>query len=162
MIDIRDESLSDRKAVYQIVSAAFGQLAEAELVEALRVSGDSVASMVADEDGRIVGHILLSRIDAPFPALALAPLSVIPARQRSGVGSTLIKSAVNRARKQGWAAIFVLGDPSYYTRFGFEAESAVGFGSPYSGPHFMVLKLSSSFMATTGELRYPLPFAALD
>ncbi len=93
MIDIRDESLTDRKAVYQIVSAAFGQLAEAELVEALRVSGDSVASMVADEDGPIVGHLRLFRMDAPFPALALAPLS---------------------------------------------------------------------FMATTGELRYPLPFAALD
>ena len=127
MITVRDESPGDRKAVYQVVSSAFGQSVEAELVEALREDGDSVVSLVAAEDGQIVGHVLLSRMDAPFPALALAPVSVIPARQQSGIGSTLIKSAVNRVRSEGWVAIFVLGDPNYYERFGFDREAAAGF-----------------------------------
>ena len=162
MIDVRDESPRDWKAVYQVVSSVFGQSAEAELVEELREAGDSAVSLVADEDGQIVGHVLLSKMNAPFPALALAPVSVIPAKQRSGIGSALVKGAVNRARSEGWAAIFVLGDPNYYERFGFEREAAVGFTSPYAGPHFMVLKLSPSLPATTGELRHAPAFAALD
>jgi putative acetyltransferase len=162
MIDVRDESPLDWRAIYRVISSAFGQLAEAELVEKLRAAGDSVFSLVADEDGQIVGHVLLSRMDAPFPALALAPVSVIPTRQRRGVGSTLIMRAVHRARSEGWAAIFVLGDPNYYERFGFDREAAAGFTSPYAGSHFMALKLSPSLPATTGELRHAPAFATLD
>lgn len=162
MIDIREESPRDWKAVYQVVSSSFGQLAEAELVNALRDAGDSVVSLVADEDGQIVGHVLLSRMEAPFPALALAPVSVIPARQRSGIGSALVKTAVNSARSKGWAAIFVLGDPNYYERFGFDREAAARFTSPYAGRHFMVLSLLQSLPSTTGELRHASAFAALD
>lgn len=158
---IRDESQRDRQAVYQVVSSAFGQSAEAELVERLREAGDSVISLVAEENRQIVGHVLLSRMGAPFPALALAPVSVIPTRQRCGIGSALIKEAVNRARSEGWAAIFVLGDPKYYERFDFDRDAAADFKSPYAGPHFMVLKLSPSFTATTGELRHAPAFAAL-
>jgi putative acetyltransferase len=162
MVDIRDEDPRDWGAVYQVVSSAFGQLAEADLVKKLREAGDSIVSLVAEEDDQIVGHVMLSKMSAPFSALALAPLSVIPTRQRCGIGSALIHSAVTRARNQGWTAIFVLGDPSYYERFGFDRNAAANFMSPYAGPHFMVLKLSPSFIATTGELRHPPAFAALD
>jgi putative acetyltransferase len=162
MIDIRDESSRDWRAVYEVVSSAFGQLAEAELVEKLREAGDSVVSLVADEDGQIVGHVLLSKMDAPFPALALAPVSVIPTRQRSGIGSALVTRAVNRALSEGWSAIYVLGDPNYYERFGFDTGAVAGFTSPYAGRHFMVLKLSPSLPSTTGELRHAPAFAALD
>jgi putative acetyltransferase len=160
-MNIRDENSQDWNAVYQVVTSAFGQSAEAKLVGELREAGDSVVSIVAEEDGEIVGHVLLSKMDAPFPALALAPVSVIPTRQRSGIGSALIKSAVNRARSEGWAAIFVLGDPNYYERFGFDREAASGFTSVYAGHHFMVLKLSSSLPATTVELRHAPAFDAL-
>jgi putative acetyltransferase len=159
---VRDESPGDWKAVYHVVSSAFGQLSEAELVRKLREAGDSVVSLVAEDDGQIVGHVLLSKMGAPFSALALAPVSVIPTRQRSGIGSALIKEAVGKARQEGWAAIFVLGDPNYYERFGFDREAATGFTSPYSGRHFMVLKLSPSLPATTGKLSYAPAFAALD
>jgi putative acetyltransferase len=162
MMDVRDESPSDWNAVYRAVSSAFGQSAEAELIKELREAGDSVFSLVAEEDGQIVGHVLLSRMAAPFPALALAPVSVIPTRQRSGIGSALVERAVNRARSEGWAAIFVLGDPNFYERFGFDREAAAGFTSPYVGSHFMVLKLSPSLPATTGELRHAPAFATLD
>lgn len=161
MIDVRDESSRDWKAVYRVVSAAFGRSAEAKLVEELREAGDSVISLVADENGEVVGHVLLSRVDASFPALALAPVSVLPTRQRSGIGSALINRAVTRARSGGWAAIFVLGDPSYYERFGFDAEAAAGFTSVFAGRHFMVLKLSPAFTTTTGELRHAPAFATL-
>jgi putative acetyltransferase len=162
MIDVRDESPGDWKAVYQVVSSAFGRSSEAELVGQLREAGESIVSLVADDDCQLVGHVLLSKMDAPFPALALAPVSVIPSRQRSGIGSVLIKRAVNKARETGWAAIFVLGDPNYYKRFGFDQEAATGFTSPYAGRHFMVLKLLPSLPAATGELRHAPAFAALD
>jgi putative acetyltransferase len=162
MIEIRDENPSDRKAVYHAVSSAFGRLAEAQLVEELREAGDGAVSLVAVEDGQITGHILLSKMDAPFPALALAPVSVIPAKQRSGIGSALIKRAVSRARREGWVAIFVLGDPGYYERFGFNREDAAGFASTYAGSHFMMLKLRPSLTTITGELRHAPAFAAFD
>jgi putative acetyltransferase len=97
MIHVRDESPSDWETVYEVVSAAFGQSAEAELVRQLREAGDSVFSLVADEAGEIVGHVLLSKMDAPFKALALAPVSVVPARQRSGIGSALSSASFVRA-----------------------------------------------------------------
>lgn len=159
---IRDENPPDRQAVYRVVCSAFGRSSEAELIEKLRESGDGVISLVAEEDNQVVGHVLLSRMEAPFPALALAPVSVVPERQRCGIGSALIKKAVNRARSEGWAAIFVLGDPKYYERFDFDRDAAADFKSPYCGPHFMVLKLLRSLPATTGELHHAPAFAALD
>ncbi|MFZ0272252.1 MAG: N-acetyltransferase [Acidobacteriaceae bacterium] len=162
MIDVRDESPHDRKAIFHVVSCAFGQLAEAQLIEELRDGGDIVLSLVAEEDGQVVGHVLLSRLEAPFPALALAPVSVLPARQRSGIGSALIEQAVRQARDEGWASVFVLGDPHYYERFGFSAEAAAGFTSPYAGRHFLVLQLWPSLCTGTGELRHAPAFGALD
>jgi putative acetyltransferase len=161
MISIRDEKPQDWRGVYQAISSAFAQSAEAELVEELRKAGDSVISLVAEEDGQIVGHVLLSKMEAPFAALALAPVSVIPTRQRRGIGSALIKRAVDRAQCDGWAAIFVLGDPNYYERFGFDRKAAAGFTSPYSGHHFMALKLSPQLSATVGKLSHAPAFAAL-
>jgi putative acetyltransferase len=162
MIRIRDEAPQDQQAIYKLVSSVFDQTAEAELVENLRAAGDSVISVVAEDDGQVVGHALLSKMQAPFPALALAPVSVAPTKQRNGIGSALIARAIDRARNQSWSAIFVLGDPNYYRRFGFEAESAAGFTSPYAGEHFMILKLSPSLPTATGQLRHAPAFAALD
>ena len=161
MIEIRDERASDAEGVYRVVSAAFGRPDEAELVEELRRAGDCVVSLVAEEDGEIAGHVLLSRMEAPFRALALAPVSVVPTRQRRGIGSALIRSAVERARKEGWEAIFVLGEPGYYGRFGFDAAAAAGFTSPYAGEHFMVLALGTALPASTGELRHAKAFEGM-
>ena len=161
-MNIRDEDPHDWLAVYQAVSSAFGRSAEADLVDRLRKAGDSVLSLVAEECGQIAGHVLLSRMEAPFPALALAPVSVIPARQRSGIGSALIKAAIDRARNESWGAIFVLGDRAYYERFGFDRNAAAGFTSPYAGEHFMMLKLSPGLMAATGALRHAPAFAGVD
>jgi putative acetyltransferase len=158
---VRDEKPGDARAVRSIVTAAFNQAGEADLIEALARDGDVEISLVADDNGRIVGHVLLSRMTAPFRALALAPVSVVPDRRGAGIGSTLIQAAIARARDTGWVAIFVLGEPAYYTRFGFDVRLAEGFSSPYAGAHFMAMALTSSLPATTGALVHAKAFAAL-
>ena len=135
--------------------STFGRLSEAELVGALREAGDSIVSLVADDDGQIIGHVLLSKMDAPFPALALAPVSVIPPRQRSGIGSALIETEAGLP-SLFWAIRTITNGSALTMR------RPAGFTSPYAGRHFMVLKLSPSLPATTGALRHAPAFAALD
>ena len=89
----------------------------------------------------MVGHVLLSRLRSPAGALALAPVSVRPDRQGEGIGSALIRAALEQAAAAGCQAVFVLGEPEYYGRFGFLAESAEAFATPYPGPYFMALAL---------------------
>ena len=158
---VRDAVSRDDAAIYGIMRDAFGGEAEADLVRLLCEAGDSVASLVAEQGGDVVGHTMLSRMEAPFRALALAPVSVVPSSQGSGVGSALVHEAIRRGRTEGWEAIFVLGDPGYYGRFGFDAAAANGFASPYSGPHFMMLALGDGLLAAAGVLRHAKAFEAL-
>jgi len=159
-VHIRSEAPADRAAVHTVVAAAFGQADEADLVEQLHADGDVVVSLVAEENGVIIGHVLLSPMAAAFRALGLAPVSVIPARQGTGVGSALIGEAIRLAREAGYAAVFVLGDQAYYGRFGFDVAAARGFASPYAGDHFAVLALEP-LSATTGAVDYAPAFAEL-
>jgi putative acetyltransferase len=117
---IRDEKPEDAAAIRAVVEAAFPQPAEADLVDQLRADGDSVISLVAVDDGKVVGHIVFSKLTAPFRALGLAPVSVLPDRQNAGIGSRLIQAGLDRAVQDGWQGAFVLGEPEYYCRFGFE------------------------------------------
>ena len=125
-----------------VVAAAFGQDDEADLVEALHAAGDAAIALVAEQDGAVVGHVLFSPMRSPERCLGLAPVSVTPAHQGSGIGSTLIRAGLERAREEGWRGVFVLGHAGYYPRFGFSPEIARGFASPFAGPHFMFLALS--------------------
>ena len=158
---VRHEKVSDRAAVHALVTAAFGRSDEADLVDRLREDGSVVLSLVALDDNVIVGHILLTRMEAPFTALALAPLAVRPDNQRSGIGSQLVHAALDRVRAAGWQAVFVLGDPKYYARFGFDPSLARGFSSPYAGPCLMVLALTGKLPVSAGAIAYARPFAAL-
>lgn len=157
---VREEQPGDIPAIRQIVTAAFGRTDEASLVDALREAGDAVFSLVAVENDRVVGHVTLSRMAAPIPALALAPISVLPERQRTGIGAGLVRDAIARSRPD-WAAIFVLGDPRYYGRFGFDQRLAMDYQSPYAGPHFMALVLAKPLPIPTGTLRHAAAFAKL-
>ena len=85
----------------------------------------------------------------------------MPKRQRSGVGSALVRDGLARVQRDPWEAVFVLGDPAFYRRFGFDTELASNFTSPYAGPHFMVLALKSSLSATVGKIDYASAFAEL-
>ena len=159
---IRSEAPGDIAAICSVEEAAFGQPAEARLVDDLRAAGDSVFSLVAVDGDTVVGHALFSRLQAPFSALALGPVAVLPDRQRMGVGSQLIREGIARSEAAGWLGIFVLGDPAYYRRFGFDAGKARGFASPYAGPHLMVLPLGPNGLPTdTGRIQHAPAFAKL-
>ena len=159
---VRSETPGDVAAIRAVEEAAFRQPAEAQLVDDLRDAGDSVFSLVAVEGETVTGHAMFSRLQAPFPALALGPVAVLPDRQRSGVGSQLIREGIACSEAAGWLGIFVLGDPAFYRRFGFDAGKANGFISPYAGQHLMALPLGRNELPTsTGSIQHAPAFAKL-
>ena len=159
---IRSESPGDIVGIRFVEEAAFLQSAEADLVDDLRAAGDSVFSLIAVEGETVTGHAMFSRLQAPFPALALGPVAVLPDRQRMGVGSRLIREVIARSEAAGWQGIFVLGDPAFYRRFGFDVGKASGFISPYAGPRLMALPLGRSELPTdTGSIQHAPAFAKL-
>lgn len=115
---IRGYIPSEAKAVRDLITRAFGQPDEADLVEALRDSGDMALELVAEDRKRIVGHVALSRMESPKGWLALAPVCADPKRQNKGIGSVLCHMALQYAN----APVVVLGEPSYYIRFGFDFD----------------------------------------
>jgi putative acetyltransferase len=161
----RHETNDDRDAIRRVVAEAFGQPAEAELVDALRDEGHVRLSMIAELDGQVVGHILFS--DLPIhtaagvvPSLALAPMAVTPSLQRQGVGSQLMRHALDACRAAGHRIVVVLGHPQYYPRFGFSPQSAVPLESPYAAEAFMALELVPGALAgVRGRVEYAPPFS---
>ncbi|WP_282609950.1 GNAT family N-acetyltransferase [Pelagibius sp. Alg239-R121] len=159
---IRKETPSDTTAVHAVEAAAFGQPAEADLVEALNAAGDSVLSLVAEREGTIVGHVLFSKLQSPEGCLALAPVAVAPEHQKQGVGSALIREGLAQLVNSEWKAVFLLGDPDYYRRFGFSVEAAARFGTDYPKEATMVLELSEGALEScSGRIRYAAAFEAL-
>lgn len=159
---VREEHERHYAAVRQLHIEAFPTPAEADLVEQLRRSGDAVISLVAFDGERVVGHAMFSAMRAPFKALGLGPVSVVSDKRRLGVAAEMIKRGIARAHAERWGAIFVLGSPAYYSRFGFSADAASGFVSRYAGPHLMVLALGGTGLAPrSGRIDYAPAFAAL-
>ncbi|MER6140932.1 N-acetyltransferase [Streptomyces sparsogenes] len=160
----RAETEADVPAIREIVLAAFDTPYEADLVDALRadaswIQGLSVVS--TDEDGRPVGHALLTRCHiGDTPALCLAPVSVLPEHQKSGAGSAAIRAALSAARGLGESYVTVLGHPAYYPRFGFTRASAHGIGVTLDVPDeaMMALALDEDRPLPSGTVRYAAPF----
>lgn len=160
-MNIRAARPADHSGVREVLLAAFPGPDEADLVEQLRADGDAAIELVAEDKGRIVGHILFSPVEAPFRALALAPVAVVAERHGQGIGSALIAAGHSIALEQGWDAVFVLGEPEYYRRFGYDPALAAGFASPYAGPCFMALALEGDLPERKGEVRHAPAFAGL-
>jgi putative acetyltransferase len=166
---IRVEQPGDIPHIRDIVAHAFGQRAEADLVDRLRADGDALISLVAvAENGELVGHILFSRLPIEgakgrvTEAAALAPLAVRPEHQGKGVGSALAKAGIRACTAHGLGAVIVVGDPKFYQRFGFSAAAARGLRSPYPGDAFMALELQPGVLrANPGTVRYAAAFGAL-
>ncbi|TCL01105.1 putative acetyltransferase [Shimia isoporae] len=150
-MDIRLETPDDIAPIRALTEAAFGQPDEARLVDMLRDDGDAAISFVAVQDGHIIGHVLFSPMAAPVRTLGLAPVSVAPDHQKQGIGAQLIRRGLSQAQLDGWQASFVLGNPAYYSRFGYSVETAKGFTNQFAGPYFMALEL------TPGALEKPFP-----
>ena len=144
----------DLEAVSALHATAFtasdhGHSGEGDLVRWLHDDGDALVSLGAWRGGVLVGHVLFSRMDAAadgvaVPAAALAPVAVLPEHRGQGIAATLIEAGHAALRAQGIAMAFVLGDPGYYARFGYEAARAAPFASPYAGPYFMALILDTA------------------
>jgi putative acetyltransferase len=134
---------ADLPAVRRAVSAAFGYDLEARLVARLEREGRVTVSLVARAGGGVVGHAMLSRAalvahGGSWPALALAPVAVVPERQRCGIGSALVRACL--ALSGPHLPVFVIGAPGFYGRFGFEPAEPYGVTSRFDVPigHFMV------------------------
>ena len=168
MTMIRLETPGDIAAIRAVNDQAFGGPAEGTLVDALRREGLVIASLVAEDNAAVVGHILFSRVfihsdSAKVRAVALAPMAVVPARQRSGIGSTLVRAGLDRCRTLGEQIVLVVGHPTYYPRFGFSHALTRALQSPYDGEAFMALELVPGALAdVSGEVRYSSPFAAVE
>jgi putative acetyltransferase len=165
-LDVRLERSTDHEAIRQIHQLAFGSNAEADLVDALREQGFARVSLVAETDGQVVGHILFSDLrivssTGTVRALALAPLAVLPQRQRQGIGSQLIQVGCDQCRQAGHRIVIVVGDPDYYARFGFSAQAATMLQSKYAGEAFMALELvPGALKDVVGQVCYAAPFDA--
>jgi len=161
---IRPETAADIDAIAEVNRLAFGGPDEAVLVDRLRTDGDVIASLVAEDDGAVVGHILFSPLyieGAPVRvnAVALAPMCVRPEWQREGIGSALVKRGLARCRERGMEAVFVLGHPEFYPRFGFRTDLAARLKAPFSGPAFMALELKPrSLDLSDGRVHYARAF----
>jgi putative acetyltransferase len=169
---IRDATTEDAEAVGRMVTEAFGDdgARVASLVDALGAAGHARASLVAEAEGQVVGHVQLNRswLDARerlVEVQVLSPLSVAPSYQGRGVGTTLLSAAVRRAESLGAPAVFLEGDPGFYGARGFTPGSRHGFVRPSERipePAFQVALLPAHEGWMTGPLIYCDPFWALD
>ena len=168
MLNIRHETPADVAAVREVNRLAFERPNEASLVDAIRASDAFLPdlSLVADDGGRVVGHVLFTRIGIRtdgelVPALALAPIAVHPERQREGIGTQLIRRGLDEAQRQGERIVIVVGHPDYYPRFGFVPARARGLEIPFPVPDgvFLVRELVPGALdGLRGTVEYPAPF----
>ena len=169
---IRPATEGDRADVHRVVVTAFGDEGPEvrAMVEALEAAGHVRASLVAEVDGRVAGHVMLSHAwldcrERLVDVLMLSPLAVAPAEQGRGIGTALLEAAVAEARHLARPAVFLEGDPRYYGPRGWESGSDRGFTAPSTripGPAFQVRTLEGWQPWMTGAVVYVEALWALD
>jgi len=160
-VSTRIEEEGDYRAIRAVNIAAFDTAVEACLVEVLRQQARPLVSIVAEESGNVIGHIMFSPVThsnhPDLNIMGLGPMSVVPSRQRAGIGSTLVREGLNECKNLGFAAVVVLGHPSYYPRFGFSPASTFDIRSEYDVPDevFMAMELQPNTLnGKSGIVRY--------
>jgi len=166
-MQIRPERPEDHAAVAALHERAFGQPAEARLVEALRAAGAAIVSLVAEREGRVVGHVLFSPVTVrdggrEWGALGLGPVAVLPELQRGGIGSALVRAGLAECRALGHAVVLVLGHAAYYPRFGFRPAADAGLRWEHGHEEsFFVAELApGALCGRRGVVRYRPEFSA--
>jgi len=169
-IKVRAETPEDFRAIDVVNLSAFEGEAEAQLIGELRKSKVFIPdlSLVAELNGRIVGHVVLSKVQlkssqGATEILALGPMSVVPSQSHRGIGSELIEAAVARAKPLCYTAIVVAGHPDYYLRFGFKPAKSWGVSCnlPIPEDALTAMELVDGALAVGGEVEYPDLFKAL-
>ena len=163
---MRKEEYSDIEKIRELNAEAFESEEEADLVNSLRDSGIPRISLVAEEAGEIVGHILFTPVelagdDSRLKLSGLAPMAVAPEHQRQGIGSALVEAGIAECRAQGYDVIVVLGHPGYYPKFDFIPSVKYGIKSEYDVPHdvFMVMELKEGVLTgKEGTIKYHKAF----
>ncbi|WP_326957872.1 MULTISPECIES: N-acetyltransferase [unclassified Arthrobacter] len=171
---LRSEQPADRPAILELTAAAFaispvtglpvdGEPVEVELLRRLFDCEEYLPafSIVAELDGGIVGHVISTRgWTGELELLGLGPIGVVPRLQRHGIGSALMKESIARANAAGERGIALLGDPEYYSRFGFVTSTSLGVqgSDPAWGAHFQVLPLAVWPGGVNGTFRFAAPF----
>ena len=163
---IRPETPEDVDSICYVNAQAFGQEDESKIIEKLRNHGVLMVSLVAVQDGQIVGHIAFSPVAvesglSSFEAVALAPMAVLPAYQRKGIGSLMVRAGLEECRHLGHEIIVVLGHPDYYPRFGFVLARSKGIDCEFEVPDeaWMVLELrEGALKGRSGTVKFQPEF----
>ncbi len=160
---------SDELAVHGLISSAFGQATEAELVHELRSCAALVLERVArDPYGKVIGHVAFSRVTGAgrghrLAISCLAPVSILPEVQRQGVGSALIRACLDELKAMGEDLVVVLGPPPFYTKLGFDPALARKITAPYAGDAFMAMNLTEAGRRDLPvEITFASPFEAFE
>lgn len=172
-IQIRQEEPADYPAVFEIIEEAFRKLEisnhqEQFFVERLRKSDAFIPelSLVALIENKIVGHIVLSKInirnnEKEFQTLILAPVSVLPDYQNQGIGSQLIVEAHKKATELGFKSVILVGHEEYYPRFGYKKATGFGIKQPFDVPeenNLVVELVENGLNNVSGIVEYPKYF----
>ena len=173
-ITIRQEQAREHQKVFELIKAAFrneeySDQSEHFLVERLRKSDTFIPelSLVAEREGKVVGHILFTKIlikngEERFESLALAPVSVHPEYQGQGIGGELIRAGHTAAIKAGFGSSVLLGHPAYYPRFGYQKCADFGISLPFDVPeeNCMAIELvEGALEEVSGMVEYPKVFS---
>ena len=164
-IKIRPETPEDMDVIRRVEEAAFGRPTEADLVDLCRARGKSTLSLVAVDGDEVVGHVLFTPLtfDPPHPGwmgVGIGPIAVLPARQRSGIGSRLMTMGLDLCRANGYDFAVLLGDPRYYCLFGFIPAREFGLTSDYGdGDEFQARELRpGSLRGAKARVKYVAEF----
>lgn len=160
---IRPERAGDEGAIRSVTQAAFaGQPhsdgSEPALLDRLHADGDLALSLVAEEGGRIIGHVAFSRVsisDGAAEWYGLGPVSVLPEEQGREVGAQMIQHGLRELARRGARGVVLLGDPGYYGRFGFVHDPTLSYPGP-PPEYFQRLVLAGE--APSGVVRYAAAF----
>ncbi len=164
-MEIRAEQSGDEAAIHAITETAFAPMpfsngAEASIIRQLREDRDLALSLVAVDAGDIIGHVAFSPVtidDRHDGWFGLGPVSVRPDRQKEGVGARLIHTGLATIKARGAAGCALIGNPLYYSRFGFVSDGALAYGG---APPEVVQQLPFGVTKARGVLQFAPAFEA--
>jgi putative acetyltransferase len=164
MTTIRGERADDAGPIHAVHASSFPTTDEAQLVDLLREAGRLSISLVAEEGGRVIGHVAFSPVTVASGEVGagLAPVAVLEGSRKRGVAARLIEAGLADCRAAGFRWAVVLGEPGYYARFGFRPASDAGLSDEYGGgPAFQAMELQPGGLPEgAGLVRFSPEFAA--